>query len=62
MIQTLNSVVLFDYALAYACASNPFKLFLQLPSMSKQHKILRQTALECHMELVRSTAAGVLYS
>ena len=28
--------------------------------MSKHHKILNQTALECHMELVSSTAAAVL--
>ena len=34
--------------------AHPFKLSLQLPSMSKHHKMLSQTALECHMKLVIS--------
>ena len=48
--------------LAYACADDPFKSFLQLPSMSRPHKMLSQTAVGSHLELVVPTAAGFLCS
>ena len=48
--------------LTYVCANDPFKLFLQIPSMSRRHKMSRQTALGSHMGHVDPTSAGVLCS
>ena len=48
--------------LTYVCANDPFKLFLQIPSMSRRHKMSRQTALGSHMGHVDPTSAGILCS